>query len=133
MPVAAFIIVVMGLLAAGLVQVGSSTAVAGAQEQISVQALYSAESGAQWGMNQLFYDTSTPISRTSADAACGSISGTTLSFTAPGMNGCDTTVTCQVSVDGGNTTSFYQISSAGSCGVGNVTAQRTVQVSAYLQ
>jgi MSHA biogenesis protein MshP len=133
MPMAAFIIVVMGLLAAGMARVGSQTSVAGVQEQISVQTFYAAESGAQYAMNRLFYDTATAVTRTSASAACGSINGSTLNLNAPGMLNCQVNVLCQESVDTGNTTSFFLINSAASCGTGSVTSTRTVQVSASLK
>lgn len=133
MPVAAFIVVVMGLLAAGLAGIVSETSVGGAQESISLQTFYAAESGAQYGMNRLFYDTVSPISRTNADANCTAVNGNTLSFSAPGMSGCQTTITCSVTVDAGSATSFYAISSNARCQLGDVNANRIIDVSAYLK
>lgn len=133
MPMAAFIIVVMGLLAAGMARVGSQTSVAGIQEQMTVQTFYAAESGAQYAMNQLFYDTAAAVTRTSAANACAAVSGNTLNLNAPGMLNCQVIIICQESVDAGNTTSFFLINSAASCGTGSVTAARTVQVSASLK
>lgn len=133
MPMAAFIIVVMGLLAAGMARIGSQTSVAGAQEQITVQTFYAAESGAQYAMNRLFYDTASAVTRSSAANACAAVSGSNLSLNAPGMLNCEVVISCQESVDTGNTTSFFLIDSAASCGTGSVTAARTVQVSASLR
>lgn len=132
MPVAAFIIVVMGLLAAGMARVGSQTSIAGAQEQISVQTFYAAESGAQYAMNRLFYDANNPVTRITASQACNAINGTTLSLDAAGMNNCEIALSCGEAVDAGNTTTFYEITSAASCGSLPVSADRTVRVSAFL-
>lgn len=133
MPVAAFIVVVMGLLAAGMGMVSSQTSIANTQEQISVQSFYAAEAGAQYGMSRVFYDAANPISRTSASTACSAINGSSLTFSVAGMQNCQTSLSCSVAVDSGNTTSFFSISSTANCGVAPVTAQRTVDVSAYLQ
>jgi MSHA biogenesis protein MshP len=133
MPVAAFIIVVMGLLAAGMGFVSSQTSIANAQEQVSVQTFYAAESGAQFGMNRLFYDTGTVISRSSATSACNAFSGNVLNFSSPGMQNCQTTVDCAVNIDAADTTSFFDISSTATCGITPVTAQRTIDVSTFLQ
>ncbi len=133
MPVAAFIVVVMGLLAAGMSVVSSQTAIGTAQEQISVQAFYAAEAGAQFGMSSLFYDTGSMVTRASATSACTSVNGSNIVFSAPGMQNCTADIACTANVDGANTTTFYQISSDGRCGSSPVNAQRIIDVSAYLQ
>lgn len=133
MPIAAFIVVVMGILALSLSRLVSQESIATAQERISVQTFFAAESGAQYGMNQLFYDTGVPITTTTADASCAAISGNQLNFNAAGMVGCHTTLSCTVSVDAGSTTHFYQIGSDARCQIGDVSAQRIVDVTAYLQ
>ena len=133
MPVAAFIVVVMGLLAAGMALVSSQTSISTAQEQISLQAFYAAEAGAQLGMNRVFYDTTLAISRASATSACNIFNGTNVAFAADGMQNCQTTISCSPTIDSGDTTTFFNISSTAQCGIAPVTAQRTVDVSAYLQ
>jgi MSHA biogenesis protein MshP len=133
MPAAAFIIVVMGLLAAGMARVGSQASIAGVQEQVSIQTFYAAESGAEYAINRLFYDTAAAITRSSASNACGAVNGSTLNLNAPGMLGCQASIVCQESVDASNTTSFFSIYSAASCGTGSITAARTVQVSASMK
>lgn len=133
MPVAAFIVVAMGLLAAAMAVVSSQTSIAGAQEQVSVQTFYAAESGAQLAMNRIFYDTGTAITRPIASANCASVDGTTINFSVSGMQACRVTVSCGVSIDSGNTISFYGISSAATCGGSPVYSERTVEVSAFLQ
>lgn len=133
MPMAAFIVVVMGLLAAGLSRVSSTTSVGVAQEFITVQTFFAAESGAQLGMNRVFYSGGGSLDRASATAACTALDGQTLNFSAAGLRGCSTTLSCQVQIDTADTTSFYDISSAAQCGASPVYARRTVEVSAFLQ
>lgn len=133
MPVAAFIIVVMGLLAAGMARVGSQTSIAGAQEQVSLQAFYVAETGAQYAMSRLFYHSTDPVTRTTATNACAAIDGSSLNLNAAGMRECSTALACEVSTDVSDSVSFYQVRSTGQCGVAPVSAQRTVKVSTYLR
>ncbi|GAB1256942.1 hypothetical protein NBRC116494_14440 [Aurantivibrio plasticivorans] len=133
MPLAAFIVIVMALLAVTLGRLVSNTSVASAQELISTQTFYAAEAGAQYGMSRVFYDTASPTSRASGTAACASSNGQVINFNAAGLGGCRTQVNCQSVVDASNTTTFFTISSQANCGSGNVTSQRTVSVSAYLQ
>ena len=54
MPVAVFILVIMALLAAAIVQLSSPNNISAAQEILSTRAFYAAESGASWAMSQLF-------------------------------------------------------------------------------
>lgn len=133
MPVAAFIVVVMGLLAAGMGRLSSQTSISTAQEQISLQTFYAAEAGAQLGLNQVFYDTASTVTRTTATNACSSFSGTTIVFNAPGMQNCQASITCLPRIDSGDTTTFFDISSSAQCGTAPVNALRVVDVSAFLQ
>ncbi len=133
MPMAAFIVVVMGLLAVGLSRIGTQSSFATVQEQVSIQAFFAAESTAQLAMNQLFYNTSSAINRTTSTSACNSVNGNTLSFTAAGMNGCSATVSCTASIDGANTMTFYEIQSRARCGVEPIWSERTITVKAFLE
>ena len=133
MPLAIFILVVMGFFAITISRLTGQTAIATAQEAISVAAFYAAESGAQFGMNQLFYDTGAAISRATVDANCTALSGSVFNFAVNGLNGCDATVSCSRSVDAANTTSYYRLQSQAACGSGGVSAQRTIEVSAYMK
>lgn len=133
MPVAAFIVVVMGLLAAGMGIISSQTSIAGAQEQITVQSFYAAEAGAQFGMSAVFYDAASSLTRSSVAADCASISGSAINFTAPGMQGCSATISCSATIDSADTTTFIAIISIGRCGINPVNAERAVDVSAFLQ
>jgi len=134
MPVAIFILVVMAGFAAALNRMTAQTAIMVPQEMLSTAAFYAAETGAQRALNQMFYSTAATVARVDADAACAALA-TPLTFpaTATGLVSCSVAITCALSNDAGNTTSFYSISSAASCGSGDVTAQRTIDVSSFIQ
>jgi len=134
MPVAIFILVVMAGFAAALNRMTAQTAIMVPQEMLSTAAFYAAETGAQRALNQMFYSTAATVTRVDADAACAALA-TPLTFpaTATGLASCSVAITCAVSNDAGNTTSFYNIGSAASCGSGDVTAQRTIDVSSFIQ
>ncbi|MGI1678359.1 MAG: hypothetical protein K6L75_06500 [Cellvibrionaceae bacterium] len=133
MPMAAFIVVVMGLLAVNLSRIGTQSSFTRVQEQVSIQAFFTAESVAQFAMNQLFYSTSSTISRTYSTNACSSVNGDNLSFSAAGMNGCTAIVSCTASVDGADSITFYEIQSRAQCGVEPIWSERTVTVKAFLE
>lgn len=132
-PLAIFILVVMGFFAITISRLTGQTAIATAQEELSVASFYAAESGAQLGMNQLYYNTGSAITRTSVDTNCTALSGSVFAFAANGLKGCSATVTCTRSIDGADTTSYYRLQSQASCGSGDVSAQRTIEVSAYMK
>ena len=133
MPLAIFLLVVMGLFAITIARTTGQTAVATTQEAISVASFYAAESAAQFAMNQLFYDTGAVISRATVDANCVVVNGGTLNFSPNGLNGCSALMSCTRDVDAANTTSYYRIQSQATCGAGAVSAQRIVEVSAYMK
>lgn len=130
MPLAAVLVVGVAILALAISHMASHTYHSGVQEGLSLQAFYAAESGAQYSMNQLFFNVS---DRASADSNCAVVSGSTLSFSATGLNTCQTNISCSVSTDAGNTTSFYSLTSSASCGAGDLVAQRIITVSAFIQ
>ncbi len=129
-PLAAIIVVGLGVLALAISRISSQTGTSAIQEGISVQAFYAAESGAQLGMGRLF---SNPANRAAVDANCIAVSGSNINFTVPGLDTCSTTIGCSRSTDAGDTISFYLITSTASCGSGSLVAERTIQVSAYMQ
>lgn len=133
MPAAAFIIVVMGLLAAAMGRIGSQTSVATVQEQVSIQAFYAAESGAQFAMTRLFFDATGAVTRTTAGTQCASLTGSSLSLNTTGMQNCQVDLSCQESADPANTVSFFHIDAAANCGSSPLNASRHVRVSAQLR
>ena len=133
LPLAVFILVAMSFFAITISRVTGQTAIATTQEAISVASFYAAESTAQYVMNQLFYDTGTAITRASVDGNCTTVNGGTLNFTAAGLGACSAMISCTRSIDAADTISFYRIQSQATCGTGAISAQRTIEVSAYMK
>jgi MSHA biogenesis protein MshP len=124
------------------------TSSAATQEVISIQTFYAAESGAQRGMQALFFPDAS--SRQQADARCAGAVNTTHSFVVDGLKNCVAVVTCSCAYADGSScssstaanystsaatvklTSFYTIASAATCGSGSFRAERTVDVGAFL-
>lgn len=129
-PLAAIIVVGLAVLALAISRISSQTGTAAIQEGVSVQAFYAAESGAQIAMNQLFFNAA---DRAAVDGNCIAVSGSTINYAVVGLDTCSASISCTQNPDAGNTTSFYVITSAASCGSGNLVAERTIQVSAYMQ
>ncbi|HEX4909840.1 MAG TPA: hypothetical protein VFV64_03660 [Permianibacter sp.] len=121
LPLALFIIVVLGLLATVLYRVVALNQLSVVQETLSARAFLAAESGAQAGMLRLF-----PISGTAA--SCSGSPGVNQSFNSNGLVGCEVTLVCNgLLVDG---EMYYQMTSTGICRAGNLRASRTIEVSA---
>ncbi len=146
LPLALFIVVVMGLLALVLMRSTQQTGMGAVQETISVSAFYAAESGAQQGMQTLFYNND--LKRQSVDGRCAAMNAS-YTYTASGLNNCSAVVTCSCSYSNGSacasgtaanyaaaTTvpeSYYTIVSTGSCGVLPIKSTRTIQAGSFLK
>jgi MSHA biogenesis protein MshP len=148
LPLAIFIVVVMGVFALTISRNTIQTGTSATLEAISVQAFYAAESGAQRGMQSLFYPDAS--SRQQVDTRCVGLN-TTHTFTVPGLKACSAVVTCtcvfQDSTSCGpinaanyaaaagvnRLTTFYKISSAATCGSGNLKATRTIEAGSFLK
>ncbi|HTF98459.1 MAG TPA: MSHA biogenesis protein MshP [Cellvibrio sp.] len=147
LPLALFIIVVMGALALTISRTSTQTQSSSVQELANIQAFYAAESGAQRGMNALFFNN---VTRQTTDAACASMA---INRNYAGVNGlqqCTAQVVCACryrdnSVCNANTAanyqnnapigvsqSFYTVTSEGGCGQQHFRSVRTIQVSAFL-
>ena len=133
MPLAIFILVATGFFAVTISRVTGQTAIATTQEGISIAAFYAAESGAQYAMNQLFYDTAALISRASVDNQCVAVNGGNIAFTVAGLNGCSAAISCTRTIDVADTTSYYRLLSQATCGTGAISAQRSIEVSAVMK
>jgi len=129
-PLALFILVVMGALALTISRTSTQTQASAIQEFTSVQAFYAAESGAQRGMQRLFLNAN--IKRPDVDGRCTGWNQT-FNFTADGLKACNAQVNCTFVVDGANTRSFYTITSLGSCGADQYRAERTIQVGSFME
>lgn len=152
LPLALFILVVMGVLALTISRTATQTQNSSIQEFTNIQAFYAAESGAQRGMQELFLlsELELPANRRSAtDQACTDMA---INHNFAGVNGlqiCTVVVNCTcVYQDGtacapataanylptaavGVTKSFYTINSEGQCGQDQFRANRRIQVGAY--
>lgn len=148
MPLAIFIVVVMGLFALVISRSAIQTSTASTQEIISTQTFYAAESGAQRGMQVLFFPDAS--FRQQVDTRCTSLN-TTFTDTVAGLKNCSTIVTCTCTFQDGTScapitatnyaanaalsklTSFYKITSAATCGSGNLRAVRTIEAGSFLK
>jgi len=146
MPVALFIIVIMSVYALVLWRTTSQANLSAVQEVVSVQTFYAAESGLQRGMAELFFPDAS--SRQAADSRCQAMD-ITLSYTAQGLEHCQARVACDCVYDDaracnpgdagnyGSTAlvaySFYTLTSNGSCEVGSIRAQRTLEAQATME
>ena len=122
---ALFVITILGLLAVFIGRLVEFNAASFSEEMELVQSFYAAESGAQFGMNDLVF----PFG-VSSPMCPGAVSATEYFFTSGALNNCSASVTCayvDVDIDGDSSPErFYTLESAGTCG--DVT--RTIQVRA---
>lgn len=134
LPVVMFVVVAMGFLALAVSRFAGQSSIAAAQEGISLQAFYAAESGGQYAMNQIYYVPlgGSAINRAAATANCASVNGDTVNFSGAGLMNCFATLACTSSVDVGSSTTFFTVSSSGDCGDDATSALRTIQVSSYI-
>lgn len=146
LPLALFILVVMGVLALTISRTSIQTQTSSIQEFTNIQSFYAAESGAQRGMQALFLSTAT---RQATDQACDDMA---INHNFSGVNGlkiCTVTVTCSCVYQNGSacaagtaanylassavgvTRSFYTLTSTGGCGQDQYRAERIIEVGAY--
>ena len=118
LPLAIFILVVVSLLALAIFRMNALNQNSVVQEVLSARAFLAAESGAQTQMMRVF-----PVS------GAGVCAAQSLTFNAAGLNACTSNSSCNSIAANGQT--YYEIESVGRCGVGNVTAQRTLQLQAH--
>jgi len=151
LPLALFILVVMGVLALTISRTATQANTSTIQEFTNIQSFYAAESGAQRGMQALFLATTT---RQATDTACANMAtNAVVNQNFASVNGlqiCTATVTCTCVYQNnsacdagvganylltsaiGLTKSFYTIKSVGICGpADHYRAVRTIEVGAY--
>ncbi|MEN0035825.1 MAG: MSHA biogenesis protein MshP [Cellvibrio sp.] len=129
MPLALFIIVVMGVLALTISRTAIQTQNTSIQEYTNVQAFYAAESGAQRGMQRLFFNTD--ITRASVTTRCTNLNETFNLNTINGLRSCTAQVRCVAAADVTNVSTFYRITSVGQCGQNEFISERTIEVGAH--
>ncbi|MGS2717651.1 pilus assembly PilX N-terminal domain-containing protein [Eionea flava] len=144
MPVALFIIIVLGAMAILVSKKVSESASSYVSAGLSTQTFYAAESGAQAGLNALYF---LDNDRQLVDGRCAAMAiSETLS--AIGLENCTVAVSCTCHYQNGNscdstnsanylgltgvTNSFYTISSRAQCGVEPTLSHHRIEVGASL-
>lgn len=129
-PLAIFIVVVMSFFAIALWRTTVQTTLSGAQELVSIQAFYAAESGAQEAMQVLFFPDAS--NRMAINGRCTGLNIDTSFNGVAGLNGCTVQASCTcTSCSASDTSSYYAITSTGTCGSGLMSASRTVRVGSF--
>ena len=120
LPVAIFILVVMALLGAAIINIMLSGQQGVSSEVLSTRAFFSAESGAQYALGQVF-----PL-----DGSPGSCQAPypTLNLTSSGLAGCRAEVSCSSTTIGSDL--YYTITSTGSCDFTSSSAVRQIELMA---
>jgi MSHA biogenesis protein MshP len=146
-PLAIFIVVVMGFMALALSRNSTVSHQGFTQELLSTQAFYAAETSTQRAMQTLFFPDAS--NRQSVDARCAALA-TTYNFSAiDGLQLCQSQVSCtcvyqnnqacnssvaaNYSATTLTSTSIYTVNSNASCDAGSINASRQIQASAYLE
>lgn len=114
-----FLLVVVSLLAAAMVQLNRGGSATIGIEIQSTRALFAAESGAQIAAMKMF-----PINGSSAGVNCGNFNQ---AFATNGLNNCSAAVTCSGPVTVNNIY-VYKVESIGTCGNGSDYARRKISV-----
>jgi MSHA biogenesis protein MshP len=147
-PLALFILVVMGVMALTIARTSSQSNTVVVQEFINIQSFFAAESGAQRGMQALFL---TSAERQLVDAACVNMNLNPDYSGVNGLSACSVIVSCEchyqssddcapATADNYSPTapaerlkSFYTVTSVGACGELPYRAERTIQAGAFLE
>ncbi|OUS28289.1 hypothetical protein A9Q99_12220 [Gammaproteobacteria bacterium 45_16_T64] len=120
LPVAIFVITVLGLLIGSVAKMNETTSVGFGQDLHSIYAFYAAESGIDIALARVF-----PAGGTGA-VTCDS--STYSSTSVEGLNSCDVAVECSTFSNGSD--NYYTFTSTASCGAGIDAAQRVIEVRA---
>lgn len=145
-PLALFIIVVLGYLALVITRTATQTSNSITQELLNTQTFYAAESGTQRGMQALFFPDASV--RKDVDERCASMNQA-ISFTGiTGLSHCSAQVTCSCRYNNNAacapataanydittsvTISFYTLNTLATCGQDNFRSERTIQAGAFL-
>lgn len=129
-PLSLFIVLGAATLAIAMSQIAAGSRSSAVFNTLSTQALYATDAGVQKAMHELYYGNET---RAAVDASCAAISGSTLSLTGAGVNGCVVSITCALTVSDAGDVSLYSVVSQSECGQGEYKTGRRVRVEAYMQ
>lgn len=147
LPLALFIIVVMGVLALTISRTATQSQSVVMQEFMSLQSFYAAESGAQRALQILFFPDAS--ARQGVDNRCMNLNqNINFSFSGQGQlcsaqiscscvyptgATCEPAIAANYSNNSPVTTSYYTITSLGSCGADMLRAQRTLNVGSFME
>jgi MSHA biogenesis protein MshP len=120
LPVAIFILVIMALLGAAMVTIMQNSQQSVATAVLSTRAFFSAQTGAQSALGQLF-----PLNGGAANCLA---SYPTINYTTSGLAGCTAVVSCSGSTIGSKT--YYTLRSTGTCDVSDNRAVRQIEMQA---
>jgi MSHA biogenesis protein MshP len=139
--IAIFIIVVMTLLVAALSKLLTSSTESISYEVLGTRAFFAAQSGMEQGLVQLFplITAADPVGSSSYCAiAAGELTGSATASAYPlnatiGLQSCSFTLSCN---SGRATTAvtetiYYQLTSIGTCGSGQLQTSRTIQMEVW--
>lgn len=130
LPATLFVLIIIALLAVAITELERSSAQGVSVSMQSTRAFYAAESGLQSGLARLFNFVDPAIAAN--PTAC--IADFTLIFAVRGLQDCSAAITCtSQSVDkdaDGKADIFFTVGSTGTCGTGDNTAVRAVEVRA---
>ena len=116
LPATIFIIVILAMIILAMSDLNQASSRAFSQDYQSQRAFYAAESGAQIAMNRIFL----------GGGSCGA---SPISFSSAGLIDCSAVLSCAPPVIVSSVT-YYTVTSTGTCGTGDDTAQRRIQVRA---
>ena len=120
LPVAIFILIIMALVGAAAVSILDSSQQGLSSEVLSTRAFFSAESGAQYALAQLF-------TLDGSAASCQS-PYPTVNLTSTGFAGCSAVVNCTSATIGSDI--FYTITSTGTCDMAGALSVRQIELMA---
>lgn len=128
-PLALILLVGISFLAIAVNRLSAQSGSSATLEGLSAQAFYAAESGGQRGMHLLFLNAT---NRGQTTSNCVTLNGSSHDFNGvTGLNLCSVDITCTATTIA--TTTYYTVTSAATCGAGDFLAERTIQISSYMQ
>lgn len=131
--IAIFILVVLSLLGAALIEIMETNEEAFTYEVLGTRAYNAAQSGIQWEMQKLFplRDASNPQS---SNSAMCTTSDTIVTFSGiTGLNNCSAIVNCELLTHESATTvttNYFTVTSTGQCDINGEITSRTIEVQA---
>ena len=129
-PVAIFIVAGLSIVAISITRLASQSGASSFREGLSAQTFYAAESGVQYALNQVLFSSA---NRASATVACAAVNGNTVNYSVAGLNQCSTSIQCSTENNAADTISYYSVLSFATCGAGELTTERAIRATAYLE